>query len=89
MTGTLSPMRFGTDVAAKGVRERRFDVEVGGRTVPGLLWTPEGDEHPRPVVMLGHGASGSKSQDYIVALARRARAPSGAVRGGDRRARPR
>jgi len=63
-------MRFGTDVAAKGVRERRFDVEVGGRTVPGLLWTPEGDEHPRTVVMLGHGASGSKSQDYIVALAR-------------------
>jgi dienelactone hydrolase len=70
LTGTLSPMRFETDVAAKGVRERRFDVELGERTVPGLLWTPEGDDHPRPVVMLGHGASGSKSQDYVVALAR-------------------
>jgi dienelactone hydrolase len=70
LTGTLSPMRFGTDVAAKGVRERRFDVELGERTVPGLLWTPEGDDHPRPVVMLGHGAAGSKREDYIVALAR-------------------
>jgi dienelactone hydrolase len=63
-------MQFGTDVAAKGVRERTFEVARGGRRIPGMLWTAADDEQPRPVVMLGHGASGSKNQDYIVALAR-------------------
>jgi len=70
LTATLGPMRFGTDVTSKGVRQRHIDVDVGERSVPGLLWTPEHDEHPRPVVLLGHGASGSKRQDYIAALAR-------------------
>ena len=58
------------EVVAKGVRQRRFDVERHEHRVPALLWTPDGDAGPRPVVMLGHGASGSKSQDYIVAVAR-------------------
>jgi dienelactone hydrolase len=70
LTGTLTPMQFGADVAAKGVRERRFDVVRGERTIPGVLWTAADDDRPRPVVMLGHGASGSKTQDYVVALAR-------------------
>jgi dienelactone hydrolase len=65
-----APVRFGTDTAAKGVRERSFEVESAGRHVPGVLWTPADDDRPRPVVMLGHGASGSKREDYIVALAR-------------------
>src|ERR1700688_3790007 len=63
-------MEFGTEVAAKGVRERSFSVMNGERRVPGLLWTAADDDQPRPVVMLGHGASGSKREDYIVALAR-------------------
>ena len=67
---TISPLQFDADVVAKGVRERRFDVMRGDRRVPGLLWTSD-DGGPRPVVMLGHGASGSKGQDYIVAMARR------------------
>jgi dienelactone hydrolase len=70
LTGTLTPMQFGTDVAAKGVRQRTFEVARGERRIPGMLWTAAEDEQPRPVVMLGHGASGSKSQDYIVSLAR-------------------
>ena len=70
MTGTLAPLQFGTDVAAKGVRERSFEVTDGKRRVPGLLWTAADDDQPRPVVMLGHGAAGSKREDYIVALAR-------------------
>jgi len=58
------------DVVAKGVRERRFDVMRGERRIPGVLWTPAESSAPSPVVMLGHGASGTKREDYIVALAR-------------------
>jgi dienelactone hydrolase len=53
------------------VRERRVDIEHDGRRVPGLLWTPEVGTGPWPLVLLGHGGSGSKRQDYIVAMARR------------------
>lgn len=70
LTGTLAPMQFDTDVAAKGVRERSFEVTRSDRRIPGILWTAADDDQPRPVVMLGHGASGSKREDYIVALAR-------------------
>jgi dienelactone hydrolase len=60
------------EVVAKGVRERRFDIAGGdGRTVPGLLWTPPDAVGPRPLVLIGHGASGSKREDYVVALGRR------------------
>ncbi len=61
----------GEDVVAKGVRERRFDLERDGRTIPGLLWTPPGADGERPLVLLGHGASGSKSEDYVTAFGRR------------------
>ncbi|MGA2520163.1 MAG: alpha/beta hydrolase [Acidimicrobiales bacterium] len=64
-------MRVVDEVVSRGVRQRRIDVERAGHCVPGLLWTAEESTSPRPVVMLGHGASGSKSEDYIVALARR------------------
>jgi len=67
---TIAPLEFSTDIAAKGVRERSFEVMSGDRRVPGVLWTSAEDDGPRPVVMLGHGASGSKREDYIVALAR-------------------
>jgi dienelactone hydrolase len=43
LTGTLAPMQFGTDVAAKGVRERDFEVVRGDRHIPGVLWTPADD----------------------------------------------
>jgi fermentation-respiration switch protein FrsA (DUF1100 family) len=56
--------------AHSGVSERRFDVDVGGRTVPGILWLPqEGDTGPRPLVLIGHGATFHKRVDHIVALA--------------------
>ncbi len=61
----------GEDAVAKGVRERRFDVEREGRTIPGLLWTPPDATGPRPLVLIGHGASGSKREGYVVALGRR------------------
>jgi len=63
-----------------GVRERAFEVEVAGRIVPGILWLPpdgsvlrpplEGPLGPRPLVLLGHGATRHKRIEYLLALAR-------------------
>lgn len=82
-----------------GVRERWFHLAVEGRTVPGLLWTPPEDAltgvaraAARPLVLIGHGGSGSKSQQYVVntgrGLARRYAMAACAIDGpvhGDRR----
>jgi dienelactone hydrolase len=83
------------DAVRAGVHQRGFEVRRGGRRIPGLLWTPEGGTGGRPLVLLGHGGSGSKRQDYVVATARRlardhgfaAAAIDGPVH-GDRRAGP-
>ena len=58
------------DVTTKGVRERRFDLPVDGRVVPGMLWTPAAAQGQRPLVLVGHGLTHSKSEPYVVALAR-------------------
>ncbi len=58
------------DLLRAGVRQRRFDVRRAGERVPGLLWTPAEGEGTRPLVLLGHGGSGSKRQQYVVAMAR-------------------
>jgi len=52
------------------VVERGFSLEVEGRRVPGVLWTPPDAEGPRPLVLIGHGATAHKRYDYVVALAR-------------------
>jgi len=57
-----------------GVRARPFEVRNcarAGRVVPGLLWTPVDARGGRPLVLIGHGASGSKAEGYVVSLARR------------------
>lgn len=54
--------------ATDKVRERSFVVESAGRPVPGALWTPAGGE-ARALVLMGHGASGHKRQDYLQSLA--------------------
>jgi len=56
---------------ARGVRERRFELAVRDRRVPGLLWTPQDARGPRPLVLIGHGGSLHKRSDYVLALARR------------------
>ena len=61
---------IGERAAGKGVAERRFDLERGSRTIPGVLWTP--DEQPaKALVLLGHGGGGDKRQGYILSMARR------------------
>jgi fermentation-respiration switch protein FrsA (DUF1100 family) len=78
-----------------GVLERGFVHQVDGRRVPGVLWTPPDAEGPRPLVLIGHGATAHKRYEYVLALARQlvrghqfaAVAIDGAGH-GDRRANP-
>ena len=58
------------DVTTKGVHERRFDIVRDGRTVPAMLWTPEAHAGACPLVLVGHGAAQTKTDQYVVALAR-------------------
>lgn len=58
-----------THVSA-GVAERAFEVSVGDREVPGVLWRPDdGAPGPRPLVFVGHGATLHKRIDHVLALA--------------------
>lgn len=47
-------------VESEGVIERPFELEVDGRRVPGVLWTPERATGKLPLVLIGHGGSQHK-----------------------------
>lgn len=64
-------MEWGDIKTSKNVTERAFNVACNGRSVPGVLWTPERAEAPTPLVLIGHGADGHKRQGHLVSLARR------------------
>ena len=64
-------MEWGNNQTSKSVTEREFSVECEGRSVPGVLWTPEHAEAPTPLVLIGHGGNGHKRQGHLVSLARR------------------
>jgi dienelactone hydrolase len=64
-------MDFTAENVTKGVVERLFELEVAGQRVPGVLWTPESDSSPRPLVLMGHGGSQHKKADTLLARARR------------------
>lgn len=60
-----------TDVVEQGgVRHRTFETERAGRLIPGVLFDPPEGRHG-PLVLLGHGGSGSVFDEYVVALAHR------------------
>ena len=71
MADTLPAVRWLDDRSGDGIRERRFELLRGSRTVPGVLWTPVGAGPATPLVLLGHGASGHKGADYVIDLAER------------------
>jgi len=58
---------------AATVREDRFDLEVEGRLVPGVLWQPVESGADTPLVLAGHGGgfgtAGHKRVEQIVRLA--------------------
>lgn len=49
--------------------EREFELEVEGRTVPGVVWAEEAPEPGMPIVLLGHGGTTHKKADYLVQVA--------------------
>lgn len=67
LTGDLSIVATETEA---GVTETRFDIEVDGVTVPGILWTPEGAEGTRPLMVFGHGGRQHKRVSNILRMAR-------------------
>ncbi|HEX2192517.1 MAG TPA: dienelactone hydrolase family protein [Acidimicrobiales bacterium] len=68
---TSTPRWLGDPLDDGGVTERPFLLDVEGRSVPALLWTPTGATGARPLVLFGHGATRHKRVDYILALASR------------------
>ncbi len=58
-----------SDTTVDGVRDRGFELNVEGRTVPGALWSPERDTPGTPVVVIGHGGGGHKRMRSVSGLA--------------------
>ena len=49
-------MRFTSQASSGGVFEQSFSLGE----VPGVLWTPEGADGTRPVILMGHGGGQHK-----------------------------
>lgn len=64
-------MKFLDEVSEQGVSERRFELEVDGRRVPGIVWTPTDARGPRPLLLQGHGGFQHKRVENILSLAQR------------------
>jgi poly(3-hydroxybutyrate) depolymerase len=60
-------MRFTSQVSSDGVFEQLFLLG----DVPGALWTPEGADGTRPLIVMGHGGGQHKKAPSIVDRARR------------------
>ncbi len=59
------------EVCEKGVIERRFNLTVGGETVPGIHWLPEEVSAAHPTVLVGHGGTQHKRVPNVLGLARK------------------
>jgi dienelactone hydrolase len=57
--------------ARSGVERHRFELRSEDDIVPGYLWTRKDSSGRRPLVLLGHGAAGSKDGPFAAALATR------------------
>ena len=63
-------MKWLSEQATDGVRQRSFIVEHGAGSVPGVLWTADRDQEPAALVLIGHGGAGDKSDESRVELGR-------------------
>lgn len=61
-------MKWLADQTTDGVRQRSFTVEHGRGPVPGVLWTADRVGEPAPLVLIGHGGAGHKSDESRVGL---------------------
>jgi dienelactone hydrolase len=64
-------MEILSEVCEKGVIERRFNLTVGGETVPGIHWLPEEASTTHPTVLVGHGGTQHKRVPNVLGLARK------------------
>lgn len=62
-------MRILDERLAGGVMRQEFRLPMNGDDVPGCLWTPEGAQGGRPLILLGHGGSQHKKAANIVSAA--------------------
>ncbi len=62
--------RIISETTEAGIVETRFDVEVNGQTIPGILWAPQGAQGTRPLMLFGHGGSQHKRVSNILRMAR-------------------
>jgi dienelactone hydrolase len=60
-------MRFTSQASYDGVVEQIFSLGE----IPGVLWTPEGADGPRPLIVMGHGGGEHKKAPGIEDRARR------------------
>jgi dienelactone hydrolase len=60
-------MQFLNDATVDGVSEQSFVLDG----VPGILWTPAGEQERRPLVLLGHGGGQHKKAPAMIGRARR------------------
>jgi dienelactone hydrolase len=60
-------MRLTSQASSGGVFEQLFSLGE----IPGVLWTPEGADGTRPLILMGHGGGQHKKAPGIVARARR------------------
>ncbi|MGH9303270.1 MAG: alpha/beta hydrolase [Acidimicrobiales bacterium] len=63
-------MHLVDDRESNGARRRAFLAKGAGGGIPGLLWSPTTVTTPLSLVLVGHGASGSKEEGHIVRLCR-------------------
>jgi dienelactone hydrolase len=64
-------MRFTSRTSSDGVTEQLFTLSLSSGDVPGALWTPDGADSPRPLILMGHGGGQHHKAPGIVARARR------------------
>jgi dienelactone hydrolase len=59
------------DGPARSMRRLPLPVQRAGQIVPAAIWLPADRSGPQPVVLVGHGAGGSKDAPLVVGVARR------------------
>jgi dienelactone hydrolase len=60
-------MRFISKTSLSGVTEQLFTLDE----IPGVLWTPDGAQGARPLILMGHGGGQHKKAPSILARAHR------------------
>jgi dienelactone hydrolase len=71
MTTTAALHWLGETKSERGVDERRFDLHLHDRVVPGVLLTPTGAIGARPIVGVGHGGTNHKKAQVARFVSRR------------------